>query len=262
MLSGVLKRHHDTHPDIKYNLVRRTKYVSILKGHPAIDKIGFPPKSAKIIGSDYWAHPLFNEHIHACNVLAMIFNLAPDPEKKMYLPEEAPIDPILDKSIPWQHFNILIAPSSDSPRKQWPLIFWEQLIRSFDADRYLFILAGNEKTPYIKGAYSLINVTSPREICTIAKKCDLVVTLDNYLLHVAQLVQVPGIVLWGPTRVENYGYEKDTNIVANPRCPEINHCLAPKLDTYSKACDLPPGQFCMQRIKVETIRQAIEKRLS
>lgn len=98
MLSGVLKRHHDTHPDIKYNLVRRTKYVSILKGHPAIDKIGFPPKSAKIIGSDYWAHPLFNEHIHACNVLAMIFNLAPDPEKKMYLPEEAPSIPYLTKA--------------------------------------------------------------------------------------------------------------------------------------------------------------------
>ena len=49
MLSGVLKQCHDKNPTVKYNLVRRTIYLNLLKGHPALEKIGLPPKNATII---------------------------------------------------------------------------------------------------------------------------------------------------------------------------------------------------------------------
>lgn len=259
MLSGVLKLHHDTYKNIKYNLIRRTKYLSILKGHPAINKIGFPPKDAKIIKTDYWSHELFGKNIHAFDILTRIFNLEINGKKPLYFPGKNKIDPIFETVIPWKKHNILFAPSSDSPRKEWPPVFWERLIARFDPDKYLFIEIGTEHTPYIRGAYSLLNVTIPEEVVPLAKKCDLIITPDNFLMHVAQLVQVPAIVLWGPTFEKNYGYEKQIHLFFEPRCFKIDNCIGPKQNTYAMLCDLSPEQFCLGKISVESVANTVEK---
>lgn len=259
MLSGVLKLHHDTHKEIKYNLVRRTKYLSVLKGHPAINKIGFPPENAKIIKTDYWSHELFGKNVHAFDILTRIFDLETNEKKPLYFPGENKIDPIFDKTIPWKKFNILFAPSSDSPRKEWPPVFWERLIARFDPDKHLFIEVGTAGTPYIKGAYSLLNVTIPEEVVALAKKCDLIITLDNFLMHVAHLVQVPAVILWGPTLEQNYGYTEHFHLCAMPRCPLIDNCIGPNLNTYATMCDLPFEKFCLGKISVEKVVEAVQQ---
>ena len=52
MLSGVLKQVHDREPDKQFNLVRRSGYMSLLKGHPAIRHIGHPPADARLIRTE------------------------------------------------------------------------------------------------------------------------------------------------------------------------------------------------------------------
>ena len=54
MLSGVLKLAYDRNPKQQYKLVRRTKYSNLLKNHPAINEVGYPPKNAKFVDMNYW----------------------------------------------------------------------------------------------------------------------------------------------------------------------------------------------------------------
>ena len=48
ILSGVLKAVYDSDHTKKFNLVRRSRYQSILKGHPAIEFVGFPNSGSEI----------------------------------------------------------------------------------------------------------------------------------------------------------------------------------------------------------------------
>jgi hypothetical protein len=55
MVSGILKLVIEEDPLRRFNLVRRTNYLSVFKGHPAVAHIGFPPKEAKIQDVTYWS---------------------------------------------------------------------------------------------------------------------------------------------------------------------------------------------------------------
>jgi ADP-heptose:LPS heptosyltransferase len=48
MLSGVLKMVHEDNSRRRFNLIRRTAYQDILRGHPAIADIGYLPENAEM----------------------------------------------------------------------------------------------------------------------------------------------------------------------------------------------------------------------
>jgi len=109
MISGVLKRVIEANPGRRFNLVTRTKYRPILKGHPAIAHIGHPPPGARLLRTNYWDHEKYLQpQQRAFQILALMFNLEPPVEESLYVPWEFENDTLLSGLVPWEKKNILI----------------------------------------------------------------------------------------------------------------------------------------------------------
>ena len=72
------------------------------------------------------------------------------------------------------------------------------------------------------------------------KKVDVLITLDNYLMHAARLVHTPTIALFGPTEASRYGYNEHFCIQADlSKCDQSDKCLGPHVsENYDKPCPL------------------------
>ena len=259
MLSGVLKLAYDKDPSQQYNLVRRTKYTNLLKGHPAIKLIGCPPKDAEFVSTSYWDAENYESGKHrAFQLLAQSFGLKTPVEEKLFVPGEAEKDDILDSIIPWKKKNIIIAPTSDSPRKMMHPMAWHAITERLSSENILVLQVGRANDIHIKGAYSLLNLTSPRQLISLIKKCNFVVSSDNFIMHAAHLAEKPAVVIWGPTKSTVYGYAEQIHVEAPmEHCKHKNECLGPKFpQNYPTMCPLGP-EHCMNKIPLDKILNAI-----
>lgn len=263
MLSGVLKLLHDKDPSVKFHLARRTRYASILNGHPAIAGTGHPPKDAQVLPSDYWAkEELGGGSQRAFQILARMFGLETPVEEKLYLPMEPVDDPILYKYIPWKEKNVLIAPTSESPRKMMHPMVWHHITERLVEQGVNVMQSGRIQELRIKGAYSLLGITTPRQLVALLRKCQLVITSDNFVMHAAHLAGVPAVVVWGPTDHHTYGYADQTHLQASlDHCHLRNECLGVGFSAnYPTPC--PLGEHhCMNKIPVEDILYAVSQKL-
>ncbi|MBF0564220.1 MAG: glycosyltransferase family 9 protein [Nitrospirae bacterium] len=259
MLSGALKLAYDCNPDRKYNLIRRTKYLSILEGHPALDAVGFPPKNAEIIDTGYWSRKEYGTE-RAFQILASIFGLSVPVEEKLYMPG-VPEDVPLFADIPFGKNNVIIAPASDSPRKEMAIGYWVDLVKMLRRDGCFVLQVGKMNNKHIRGAYSLLGLTTPRQLAALVKRCDMVVTPDNFIMHLAHLTGTPAVVLWGPTIAETYGYRGHVHLRAVKECAQRAGCIGPKNNAYARLCERGPGEHCMNRIGSELIYERIKEKI-
>lgn len=263
MLSGVLKHVVDRDPTRKFNLVRRTNYAAVLGGHPAIAQIGHPHRGARIKNVDYWAmEELGPGSQRAYQVLARSFGLPTPIEESLYLPDQDVDDSVLHDVIPWRRVNIMIAPASDSPRKVMPPGLWHRLVEMLRADGVLVLQVGRSKDRRIRNAYSLLGLTSVRQLVALMKKCQAVVTSDNLIMHAAHMVAARTVVVWGATRHTVYGYPEQRHIQMPRTCG-----LAPDEDCvgagehkgakiYGSPC--PVGErHCLAQLRPEELHQAV-----
>lgn len=264
MLSSVLKMVHDKHPEKKFRLIRRTRYPLFLKDHPAIEYIGYPPAGTKnIISTDYWRNwPMGGGKDRAIQRLAAIFGLETPVEEKLWVPFEITPDRFLDKAIPWEKKNVLIAPFSDSPRKMMPPEKWEELVYNLRDAGYFVLQAGQVKDFSIRGAYSLLGTTDPKQLISLVKRCSAVVTSDNFIMHAAKLTETPAFVLWGPTQRISYGYENHQHFEAPlNHCNQFDQCLGPHVpDNYGTMCPLE-SEHCMGKINVQKIIKSVTSKI-
>ena len=263
MISGVLKQFSEKYPGRKLNLVERTKYWPMLEGHPAIGSVGNPPAGASFVSTNYWAHDDYRLHgERAYQVLARIFGLDPPVEERLYVPWDIHDDTRLMGMIPWKRFNVLICQSSDSPRKQMRTANWETLVDSLRSADIGLVQTGRAGDTYIRGAYSLLGLTTPRQIISLIRHFDVVVTADNFIMHAAHLCGVPAVVLWGPTDHRVYGYAGQTHLQARPRCEFPHGCIGPdQTGVYQDRCPHEPAH-CMNSIGLGVIADAVMSRLA
>jgi ADP-heptose:LPS heptosyltransferase len=267
MVSGVLKIFSEQHPHRQFNLIRRTRYPSIFTGHPAISAIGFPPPDAKIIGVDYWSkEPLGPGEHRPFQILARLFGLATPVAERLYLPEASPED-TLHNFIPWKKLNILIAPWSDSPRKTLPAKIWRHLVESLQSEEVLILQAGRLGDEHIVNSYSLLGLTTPRQLVSLLKRCDLVITVDNFIMHAAHLVGKKAVVMWGPTHHQVYGYPEQVHLQMPKMCglDDGQECIGSKLSQGEKlyATPCPLGEeHCLDRLDWKMISAAVRRLLS
>ena len=267
MVSGVLKLVNEQDPSRRFNLIRRTRYTDLFQGHPAIASIDYVPKDAIIMRVDYWSmEPLGPKEHRPFQVLARAFGLATPAEERLFLPGTGDDDITLHTFIPWKKRNILIAPASDSPRKVIDLEVWQRLVERLGDEDTLLIQAGRQGETYIKKAYSLIGLTTPRELLAVVKKCDLVITLDNFIMHAAHLMGTDAVVIWGPTHHQVYGYPEQVHLQCPKRCGlgELEDCIGPSggpggeiYAPYSAPCT-HGDKHCLKHISWEMIVAAVK----
>jgi ADP-heptose:LPS heptosyltransferase len=267
MLSGVLKLVIEKDPSRRFNLIRRTNYLDILGRHPAIASVGFPPKNAKVIGVDYWYMEELGPGNHrAFQVLARSFGLETPVEERLYLHDEFVEDPLLHNFLPWKKVNILIASASDSPRKTVYPTIWHHLVDYLLSDGAFVMQAGRFNEQHIRNAYSVRGLTTPRQLVALIRKCDLVITVDNFIMHAAHLAGIPAVVIWGPTQHEVYGYPEQVHLQMPPMCGLRNgeSCIVSEKNRggglYNTPCPLGE-RHCMDQIKPEAIYEASRKAL-
>ena len=258
MLSGVLKQVVDREPEGRYNLVTRTTYLSFLEGHPALAYIGHPPADAAIIGTNYWSHPEYEQGtLRPYQILAQTFGLPLPVEEKLYLPGDLPDDRLLYDLIPWGDKNVLIAPTSASPRKEMDFSLWHRLVDFLLPAGVFVAQVGRFKEQQVRNAYSLRGLTTPRQLIALLKRFDVVITVDNFVMHAAHLAGTAAVALWGPTRHQTYGYPEQTHLQAPRTCGPEEPCIGPRTaHLYITPCALGPDQ-CLNKIGPKVIAAAV-----
>jgi ADP-heptose:LPS heptosyltransferase len=258
MLAGVLKQVVDADPSRRFNLVTRTKYPPLLRGHPALVEIGHPPPDAELVHTDYWHHASFGPpENRAYQILARMFGLRTPVTEELYVPwptDEG--DPVLFARIPWRPRNVLLGPTSESPRKQPAPPRWEAIVEALRRTGLGVVQVGRGSDPYIRGAFDLLGLTTPRQVIGLIHRFDAVLTVDSFLMHAAHLCAAPAVVLWGPTDHRVYGYSEQTHLQGSP-CSDSPECIAPgNSQVYGTEC--PKGEdHCLNEVPIDAVVAAV-----
>jgi hypothetical protein len=256
MLSGVLKQCYDIHPDRQYCLVRKAVYSNLLDGHPAIKEEGYPPQDATVIPGGYWRIERPGPaNKRPYQIMARFFGLSAPVEELLYVPGFPEDDAILHDFIPSEgKMLVVIAPASRYPRKMMNVNIWQEIVEGLKHKSMFVVQAGLKDEPYIPGAYSLLGLTSPRQLIALLHKSDLVITVDNFIMHAAHLTEKPAIVIWGPTQHEVFGYSGHLHLQGKTdHCGFIQQCLSHESpESLYSPCPLHE-MHCLNGISADTI---------
>lgn len=265
MVSGVMKTAWEIDPNQRYNVVRRTNYPQFFRNHPAVVSIGNPPSNATIKDITYWSlEPTGPGIQRPYQILARQFGLKTPIEEKLFFPLSDLEDTFFVNALPWKRKNVLIAPVSDSPRKMMKRETWEELVKLLKNEDIFVVQTGRYSEKAIPGAYSIIGLTTLSQLFNLLPRFDIVITLDNLLMHAAHMMNVPAIVLWGATSHLVYGYPEQIHIQSRKSCGlmESDECIGYKYSKGGKLYTTPCPQaerHCLDSVSPQEI---FEKALS
>ena len=153
--------------------------------------------------------PVTPIHERYRNVFKQLGFEAPDNFTRLYEGREWPVTPIVPKKEEGQRW-IAISPFSSHRQKAYPLEQMEKVIAELSKrENYWIFLMGGGKTEKIALraiARKYKNVVSMAEIkhkfideYALLGKCDLMLTMESANMHLASLVDLQAITVWGPT---------------------------------------------------------------
>ena len=266
LASSVLKLMHDKDPSLTYSVARRNRFVPFFKHHVAVEEIGHPPSGSKTIHTMYWDDRFKHEQDYTpgpglrrpFQLLASKFGIPIPVPEEYYFPGDESIGDTLEKFIPWNKVTILIAPTSDSKKKNMNPLNWHLLVQKLSENKDISVIqTGVNGDPYIKGAYSLIGLTTPGQVIGLLRRCQLLISSDNFIMHAAHYTKTPSITLWGPTIPEVFGYPEQIAIKAKEPCPFFDPCMGRnghrEISKYHEPCHLPQKEHCMENISIDEI---------
>jgi ADP-heptose:LPS heptosyltransferase/glycosyltransferase involved in cell wall biosynthesis/predicted SAM-dependent methyltransferase len=146
-------------------------------------------------------------------------------------------------------------PSRCWSRDKW-LLLCQQLEKQLKAQ---IIQLGGESDEFFGYGLDLIGQTSPREAAAVLSRCDLAITVDSGLAHLAAAVGAPRVVLFGPVLPET---RMHTGIGRAVVATESD-CRGCFHTTGLNVSVCPKGHNnCMERISIENVFNAVEQCLS
>lgn len=163
--------------------------------------------------------------------------------------------------LPMKASFIAISPSAAWEMKRWPLGHWKSLLAQY-RDHPIVILGGPEdhfceELTQID-ADRIINLagklTLP-ESCYVISKCSLFISADTGLIHVAEILNRPGISLVGPTA---FGFATHENIKTLEVALKCRPCTK---DGRGK-CSQDVYQKCLVEITPTQVASEIRKSLN
>lgn len=150
--------------------------------------------------------------------------------------------------------------------KKWPSHHWLELIKLLRAQDYRIILFGDQNDRQdsellgsIGEAPSIIVTTGQldlRQIFALIEQCSVIVTGDSGPLHIAQALDIPVVVLLGPT-VPEFGFilERENDVVLAQELA----CRPCSLHGTNTCVRGEP--ICMSGIKPEEVCAAVQKQI-
>jgi len=171
----------------------------------------------------------------------------------------------LDRGRPW----VAIQPGSSALQqwKRWPVEHWRMLASGLTAAGFdvLGLGSGSERDLLAEicrdtGAMNLAGSCSLRVAAALLERCELLVSTDSALMHVAAAVGTPVVAIFGPTdRTRTRPYGTGSTLVVPAHCRGNRApCLAPN-GTLSPDCT---WRECMVSITPERVLAAVRERLA
>lgn len=184
------------------------------------------------------------------------------PQKKMFFPVPEDIELFIEHSLHsyLDKNKILVgmAPWSRRQARRWPKHYFaeiaDRLMEKYNSQVILFWGPGEKEA--IEEVASLMRnkpLISPpanlKQVAALIKKCDLMVTNDNGLMHIAVSVGTPTVTMYGPTDSENW----------NPPGEKFHRAL--KSDVECLACNKQECKTmeCMEKLTPDMVEEAIRE---
>jgi ADP-heptose:LPS heptosyltransferase len=210
-------------------------------------------------------NPVTPIHQRYRNVFEQLGLEAPDDFTHLYDGRDWPVSPIVLDKEPGQRW-IAISPFSSHKNKAYPLDQMEKVVAELTKhENYWIFLMGGGKTEKIALraiARKYKNVVSMAEVkhkfideYALLGKCDLMLTMESANMHLASLVDLQAMTIWGPTSPAcgylgyNQVEEDDIQLDMDCRPCSINGDKACKFGDYR----------CLKNIKPDDIVQHVIK---
>ena len=249
--ANVIRCIKDKYPKLKINCI--TPNPEILKLDPCIDSLN-QKETFYSFDSTYWELIVNKEkkmNIIEHNLLRLGIK-EHEYNARYYISEEEKIwakDKIKrsDKPI------IAICTKSKETVKNWPEKRWNMLIRLLLSDFDLVHL-GDQTEPLFNFLLRFAGKTTIRESASILSQCDLFVGPDSLLMHIANGLNIPSVIIFGGSRpVSCFGYSTNKNISTSPDCSPC--WIHDGYDTCQK------DFLCMDRISLESVLESITNQI-
>ena len=207
--------------------------------------------------------PVTPIHDRYRNVFKKLGLEAPDDFTHLYDGRDWPVSPIVLDKEPGQRW-IAISPFSSHRQKAYPLEQMEKVIAELSKreNYWIFLMGGgkNEKIALRTIARKYKNVVSMAEVkhtfideYALFAKCDLMLTMESANMHLASLVDLQAMTVWGPTSPA-CGYLGYNQIVEDDI--QLDMECRPCSITGDKPCKY--GDFpCLKNISPEYIVQHV-----
>jgi ADP-heptose:LPS heptosyltransferase/tetratricopeptide (TPR) repeat protein/SAM-dependent methyltransferase len=141
------------------------------------------------------------------------------------------------------------------PSRSWSKDKWLQLCKQLEERLNAQIIQlGCGDDEFFGYGLNLIGKTSPREAAAVLSRCDLAVSVDNGLAHLAAAVDTPRVVLFGPILPQTRMHEGIGRAVAAEKsdCRGCFHTLSQNVSVCPKG-----HNKCMELITVDDVLIAV-----
>lgn len=157
--------------------------------------------------------------------------------------------------------KIVIGPSVRWSSRRWSDEKWRRLCQLLQEKFGATIIQlGDEHDEFLGCGIDLVGKTSVREAAAVISRCDLLISADNGLAHIAAAVDKACVVLFGPVRPETRMHAGPGRaVVSTGQC---RGCLHKDDWDQTPPRDCPKGHHeCMELISVESVLEAASQLL-
>lgn len=146
-----------------------------------------------------------------------------------------------------------------APTRAWPREKWRAFLRAFKAqypDITIVQVGGPNSPVYEEADCCLVRKTALTDLPGLLAHALVHVDTESGLVHLASMLPLRSVVLFGPSDVRFFAYDKNSNLSAGP----CGGCMWMTRD-WMFACPLnrPAGQRCMAQLTVETVLDAVQR---
>jgi ADP-heptose:LPS heptosyltransferase len=136
--------------------------------------------------------------------------------------------------------------------KNWPRHSWVELLHRL-ADDFTLVHLGDDREPVFDQVARFAGQSSMRESMAILGECDVYIGPDSFLMHAANGLDVPSVIIFGGSRPSCcLGYAENVNLYVPMPCgPCWLH------DSRGDLC--PYNIACMKEVSVDEVKSAVQK---
>jgi len=214
--ANVIRCIKENYPNLRINCI--TPHPDLIRLDSHIDTIN-QPETFYSFDSTYWELIVRKEkgqNIIEHNMLRLGIDKY-DYKAAYYLSEEEK-DWAKQETKQFEKPILAICTKSKESVKNWPETNWSELIQNLKY-KFSIIQLGDEKEPIFEGVNRYAGKLSMRESAAILSKANLFIGPDSLLMHVANGLNIPSVIIFGGSRpVDCFGYDGNVNLFSRTNC--------------------------------------------